>query len=55
MISVDSSFIFLTNAIYRVPKEMKGPLDTHWKMRDSEGYIINKDKSISPCVHQWDR
>lgn len=40
---------------FRVPKEMKGPLDTHWKMRDSDGYIINKDKSISPCVHQWDR
>lgn len=40
---------------YRVPKEKKGPLDTFWKARDQDGYIINKDGSRSACVHQWDR
>lgn len=39
----------------RVPKEMKGPLDTHWKIRDSEGYILNYDGTRSAVVHQWDR
>ncbi len=39
----------------RVPKEKKGPLDTFWKIRDSEGYILNYDKTRSACVHQWDR
>lgn len=40
---------------YRVPKEKKGPLDTFWKARDGEGYVINKDGTRSACVHQWDR
>lgn len=40
---------------FRVPKELKGPLDTHWKARDAEGYIINYDGTRSACVHQWDR
>lgn len=40
---------------YRVPKEMKGPLDTWWKVRDKEGFIINYDGTRSACVHQWDR
>ena len=40
---------------HRVPKELKGPLDTHWKARDNNGYIINYDGSRSACVHQWDR
>lgn len=40
---------------YRVPKEMKGPLDTHWKIRNSEGFITNNDGTVSACVHQWDR
>ena len=39
----------------RVPKNMKGPLDTFWKIRDTEGYILNNDGSKSACVHQWDR
>jgi hypothetical protein len=38
-----------------VPKEKKGPLDTFWKARDKEGYVINKDGTRSACVHQWDR
>ncbi|CAE7565330.1 unnamed protein product, partial [Symbiodinium microadriaticum] len=40
---------------FRVPKHMKGPLDTFWKIRDSEGYILNNDGTRSMCVHQWDR
>jgi len=40
---------------FRVPKHMKGPLDTFWKIRDSEGYILNNDGTRSACVHQWDR
>ena len=39
----------------RVPAEMKGPLDTFWKARDDEGFIINYDGTRSACVHQWDR
>ena len=39
----------------RVPKELKGPLDTHWKIRDNEGYILNYDGTRSAVVHQWDR
>jgi hypothetical protein len=38
-----------------VPKDQKGPLDTFWKIRDSEGFILNNDGSRSSCVHQWDR
>jgi len=40
---------------FRVPKHMKGPLDTFWKIRDSEGFILNNDGTRSACVHQWDR
>mmetsp|Transcript_30004 Transcript_30004/g.92785 ORF Transcript_30004/g.92785 Transcript_30004/m.92785 type:complete len:522 (+) Transcript_30004:99-1664(+) len=40
---------------YRVPAHMKGPLDTKWKIRDPEGYILNNDGTRSPVVHQWDR
>jgi hypothetical protein len=40
---------------HRVPKEMKGPLDTHWHARNKEGYIINYDGTKSACIHQWDR
>ena len=40
---------------FRVPKEMKGPLDTFWKIRDKEGFVLNNDGSRSACVHQWDR
>jgi len=45
---------------HRVPKEMKGPLHSHWKARENpppagEGYIINYDGTRSACVHQWDR
>lgn len=40
---------------YRVPKEKKGPLDTFWKIRDEEGFIMNYDGTRSACVHQWDR
>lgn len=40
---------------HRVPKEMKGPLDTHWHARDKDGWIVNYDGSRSACVHQWDR
>ena len=40
---------------FRVPENMKGPLDTFWKIRDAEGYILNNDGTKSPCVHQWDR
>eukprot|EP00428_Durinskia_dybowskii_P064414 CAMPEP_0170380422 /NCGR_PEP_ID=MMETSP0117_2-20130122/13873_1 /TAXON_ID=400756 /ORGANISM="Durinskia baltica, Strain CSIRO CS-38" /LENGTH=430 /DNA_ID=CAMNT_0010635937 /DNA_START=81 /DNA_END=1373 /DNA_ORIENTATION=+ len=40
---------------FRVPKEKKGPLDTFWKIRDKEGYVLNYDGTRSACVHQWDR
>ena len=40
---------------FRVPAHMKGPLDTHWKIRSADGFIRNNDGSISACVHQWDR
>lgn len=40
---------------FRVPKNQKGPLDTFWKIRDKEGYILNNDGTRSACVHQWDR
>lgn len=40
---------------FRVPKHMKGPLDTFWKIRDKEGFILNNDGTRSACVHQWDR
>ncbi|KAJ1453954.1 hypothetical protein M885DRAFT_522947 [Pelagophyceae sp. CCMP2097] len=40
---------------YRVPANMKGPLDTHWKIRDASGYILEYDGSKSAVVHQWDR
>eukprot|EP01035_Chromulina_nebulosa_P019856 gene19856-25807_t len=39
----------------RVPKDKKGPLDTFWKARDNEGFILNNDGTRSSCVHQWDR
>jgi hypothetical protein len=50
-----SSSCSLTIVFPRVPKEKKGPLDTFWKIRDAEGYILNYDKTRSACVHQWDR
>ena len=34
---------------------MKGPLDTHWKIRNKDGYILNNDGTVSFTVHQWDR
>lgn len=40
---------------FRVPKEMKGPLDTWWKIKDKEGFILNYDGTRSATVHQWDR
>lgn len=39
----------------RVPAHMKGPLDTFWKIRDKDGYILNNDGTKSYTVHQWDR
>lgn len=39
----------------RVPANKKGPLDTFWKIRDKEGFILNNNGSRSSCVHQWDR
>ena len=41
--------------MFRVPKHMKGPLDTFWKIRDKDGYILNNDGTKSYTVHQWDR
>jgi hypothetical protein len=40
---------------FRVPKDQKGPLDSFWKIRDADGYILNNDGTRSACVHQWDR
>lgn len=40
---------------FRVPKHMKGPLDTFWKIRDNEGYVLEYDGTRSAVVHQWDR
>ncbi len=47
--------LILFFAFYRVPKDQKGPLDTFWKIRDKEGYILNNDGTRSACIHQWDR
>jgi hypothetical protein len=41
--------------IISVPKEMKGPLDVFWKVRDKDGFILNNDGTRSAVVHQWDR
>ena len=40
---------------FRVPEDQKGPLDSFWKIKDSEGYIMNNDGTRTACVHQWDR
>ena len=40
---------------FRVDKDNKGRLDTFWKIRDSEGFVLNNDGTRSACVHQWDR
>lgn len=32
-----------------------GRLDTFWKIKDADGYILNNDGTRSACVHQWDR
>ncbi|KAJ8609541.1 hypothetical protein CTAYLR_006037 [Chrysophaeum taylorii] len=44
---------------FRVPKHMKGPLDTFWKIRDDEGFLLEYDGQRSSVVHQlppeWDR
>jgi hypothetical protein len=50
-----SSYLFRYLPLQRVPKDKKGPLDTFWKARDKEGFVINKDGTRSACVHQWDR
>ena len=40
---------------YRVPAHKKGPLDTFWKIKDADGYILDWDGQYSAVVHQWDR
>ena len=40
---------------HRVPAHMKGPLDTHWKIKDKDGWILDADGQRSAVVHQWDR
>jgi len=40
---------------FRVPADQKGPLDTFWKIRDNDGFVLNYDGTRSLCVHQWDR
>ena len=40
---------------FRVPKHMKGPLDTFWKIRDEKGYLLEWNGQRSAVVHQWDR
>lgn len=53
---VVSFLICLNISIFgRVPRELKGPLDTFWHIRNKEGYILNNDGQRSVCVHQWDR
>lgn len=55
-LGIHFSIIFLFSSYFcRVPKDQKGPLDTFWKIRDSEGYILNNDGTRSSCIHQWDR
>ena len=49
------TIIIMYYILYRVPKEKKGPLDKFWKIRDSEGFILNNDGTRSAVVHQWDR
>lgn len=39
----------------RVPAHRKGPLDTFWRIRDDQGYVLNNDGTRSSTVHQWDR
>ena len=40
---------------HRVPAHMKGPLDTHWKIKDKDGWILDWDGQRSAAVHQYDR
>jgi hypothetical protein len=40
---------------HRLESHQKGPLDTFWKIRDKDGFILNNDGTRSACVHQWDR
>ncbi|KAH8045048.1 hypothetical protein JL720_16844 [Aureococcus anophagefferens] len=40
---------------FRVPAHKKGPLDTFWKIKDADGYILDWDGQYSAVVHQWDR
>jgi len=40
---------------FRVPAHKKGPLDTFWKIKDADGYILDWDGQHSAVVHQWDR
>ena len=37
---------------FRVPKHMKGPLDTHWKIKDKDGWILDYNGERSAVVHQ---
>ena len=49
------SYLCCALCLCRVPAHMKGPLDTFWKIRDVEGFVLNNDGTRSACVHQWDR
>ena len=40
---------------FRVPKHMKGPLDTHWKIKDKDGWILDHNGERSAVVRQWHR
>ena len=37
---------------FRVPKHMKGPLDTHWKIKDKDGWILDYNGERSAVVHR---
>jgi hypothetical protein len=52
---IDSAVSIMLLFHCRVPKNETGPLDTFWKIRDSEGYVLNNDGTRSACIHQWDR
>ena len=37
---------------FRVPKHMKGPPDTHWKIKDKDGWILDYNGERSAVVHR---
>merc|ERR1711871_476137 len=45
----------LTNWYKDGDKRSPSPLDTHWKIKDKDGWILDYNGERSAVVHQWDR